>query len=70
MKYAIILEPTDTGFSAYCPDLPGCVSTGATREEVETNMRESILFHLEGMRAEGLEVPTPTSDVGYVQLTT
>lgn len=70
MKYAIIIEPTSAGFSAYCPDLPGCVSTGRTRGEVEENMREAILFHLDGMRAEGLEIPQPSSDVGHVEVST
>ena len=46
----IIIEPTGTGYSAYSPDLLGCVATGATREEVEHNMREAIEFHLEGLR--------------------
>ncbi len=50
MKYLIVIEPTDTGFSACSPDLPGCVSTGATREEVERNMQEAIELHLEGLR--------------------
>ena len=52
-KYLIVIEPTNTGFSAYSPDLPGCVSTGRTREEVEQNMREAISFHLDGLREEG-----------------
>ena len=59
MKYLIVIEPTDTGFSAYSPDLPGCVSTGATREEVERNMQEAIELHLEGLREEGCPVPEP-----------
>jgi predicted RNase H-like HicB family nuclease len=53
MKYLMVIEPTETGFSAYSPDLPGCVSTGATREEVEQNMQEAIELHLEGLREEG-----------------
>ena len=57
MQYLIVIEPTDSGFSAYSPDLPGCVSTGATREEVEANMREAVAFHLEGLRLEGVEIP-------------
>jgi predicted RNase H-like HicB family nuclease len=50
MTYRIVIEETRTGFSAYSPDLAGCVSTGATREETEQNMREAIEFHLEGLR--------------------
>ena len=61
MKYLVIIEPTDTGFSAYSPDLPGCVSTGATREEVERNMQEAMEFHLEGLREEGYAVPEPST---------
>ncbi len=68
MTYLIIIEPTSTGYSAYSPDLPGCVSTGATREEVETNMREAIEFHLEGLRLEGLPIPEPSSQSAYVDI--
>lgn len=58
-RYLIILEPTSTGFSAYSPDLLGCVATGDTKEETETHMREAIEFHLEGMKEEGYAVPHP-----------
>lgn len=68
MKYVIILEPTETGFSAYSPDVPGCISTGSTKEETERNIGEAIEFHLEGLRAEGLEIPMPVSDVAYVEV--
>jgi predicted RNase H-like HicB family nuclease len=61
MRYLIVIEPTDTGFSAYSADLPGCVSTGATREEVERNMQEAIELHLEGLREEGYPVPEPST---------
>ncbi len=64
-RYLIVIEPTETGFSAYSPDLPGCVSTGGTRGEVEVNMREAIEFHLEGLREEGLPVPEPRSDAAF-----
>jgi predicted RNase H-like HicB family nuclease len=53
-KYLIVIEEISTGYSAYSPDVPGCVSTGRTREEVESNMREAIEFHVEGMRLEDL----------------
>ena len=69
MKYLIILEKTNTGYSAYSPDLPGCVSTGKTAAETEANMREAIAFHLEGMRAEGLEIPVPATRVSYYEVT-
>lgn len=61
-KYQIIIEKTDTGFSAYSPDLPGCASTGATREEVEANIREAIQFHIDGLKQEGYEVPDPSNE--------
>ena len=54
-----MIEETTTGYSAYSPDLDGCVSTGRTRAEVERNMREAISFHLNGLRMEGMEVPDP-----------
>lgn len=66
MKYLIIVEKTDTGYSAYSPDLSGCVATGTTREEVERAMGEAIEFHLEGLRAEGHPVPLPQSYATYV----
>lgn len=60
-RYLIIIEETATGFSAFSPDLPGCIATGATRPDVEANMREAIELHLDGLRAEGYEVlPTRT----------
>ena len=67
-KYLIVIETTQTGFSAYSPDLPGCISTGRTREEIERNMREAIAFHLDGLREEGQPVPEPQSYSAYVEL--
>jgi predicted RNase H-like HicB family nuclease len=67
-KYLIVIEPTKTDFSAYSPDLPGCVSTGRTRKEVEQNMREPISFHLDGLREEGQAVPEPHTYSAYVEL--
>ena len=68
MKYLILIEPTSTGYSAYSPDLPGCVSTGGTREEVERNMQEAIEFHLEGLREAGCEIPEPSTASAYVEV--
>ena len=68
MQYLIVIEKTETGYSAYSPDLLGCVSTGATREEVEQNMREAIEFHLDGLKLEGLEIPQPTTSSAYVEV--
>ena len=67
-RYLIIIEETSTGFSAYSPDLPGCISTGRTRDDVERNMREAIEFHLDGLREEGLPVPKPSSSAAYVDV--
>jgi predicted RNase H-like HicB family nuclease len=67
-RYLVVIEETGTGYSAYSPDLAGCVSTGRTREEVEKNMQEAIEFHLEGMRLEGLRVPKPHSYSAYVEV--
>jgi predicted RNase H-like HicB family nuclease len=69
MKYLMVIEPTETGFSAYSPDLPGCVSTGTTREEVEQNMQEAIELHLEGLREEGYPVPEPSTSSAYIEVT-
>ena len=63
-----MIEETKTGFSACSPDLPGCVSTGRTREEMEENMREAIAFHLDGLREEGQAVPEPRAYSAYVEL--
>ncbi len=68
MKYLIVIEATDTGFSAFSPDLPGCVATGETREKVEKTMRESIEFHLDGLREEGYQVPAPQSYSAYIEI--
>jgi predicted RNase H-like HicB family nuclease len=68
MKYLIVIEPTGTGFSAYSPDLPGCVATGASRDECEREMREAIAFHLDGLREEGEAVPPPTTSAAFVDV--
>lgn len=68
MRYLVVVEKTDTGFSAYSPDLPGCIATSVTREEVEQLMSEAIEFHLEGMRLEGQEPPAAQSYSLYVEL--
>jgi len=68
MKYLVIIEATKNGFSAFSPDLQGCIATGASKEEVEKNMKEAIAFHLEGMGSEGLEVPQPHSFSTYLEV--
>ena len=67
MKYAVVIEKAEGNYSAYVPDLPGCVATGATIEEVESELREAIAFHIEGMREDGLSIPDPTSQVEYIE---
>jgi predicted RNase H-like HicB family nuclease len=67
-KYLIVVEETGSGYSAYSPDLDGCVATGATREEVESQMREAIAFHLEGMALSGQPVPEPHTYSAYVEV--
>ena len=68
MRYAIVIEKAGNNYSAYVPDLPGCVATGANVEEAEAQIREAIEFHLEGMREDGLPIPQPSSKVEYIDV--
>ena len=70
-RYLYVLEATSTGFSAYVPDLSGCVAAGETADEVTQAIKEAIEFHLEGMREEGCQIPAPstTADYAEVQMT-
>jgi predicted RNase H-like HicB family nuclease len=68
MKYAIVIEKAEGNFSAYVPDLPGCIATGASIEDVEQQIREAIQVHIEGMREDGEEIPAPSSRVEYVHV--
>ena len=67
MKYLTVIEKTNTGYSAYSPDLDGCVSTGSTVEEVTANMEQAIRFHLEGLKLEGYEIPEPKTTSTYIE---
>ena len=67
-RYLIIIESTATGFSAYSPDLPGCVATGASRQEVEREMHDAIEFHIEGLWLAGEPIPKPRSDAAYCEV--
>jgi predicted RNase H-like HicB family nuclease len=67
-RYLIIVEKTPSGYSAYSPDVPGCVATAATRSEVEREMHNAIEFHIEGLRAAGEEIPTPRSEASYCEV--
>jgi len=68
-KYLIIIEKTDSGYSAFSPDLDGCIATGKTKDEVEKNMKEAIQFHLDGMKSEGFAVPQPKTYSTYAEIT-
>ena len=68
MRYAVVIEKAENNYSAYVPDLPGCVATGATVAEAEVQIREAIEFHLEGLREDGLSIPPPSSQVDYVDV--
>ncbi len=67
-KYPVIIEKANGNYSAYSPDLPGCVSTGATKEETLSRMRDAIQFHAEGLKKEGLEIPEPSTKVEYIEI--
>ena len=67
-KYLVIIEETATGYSAYSPDVPGCIATGATREKVEAEMQAALEFHLEGLRQEGYEAPEPHAYSTYCEV--
>jgi predicted RNase H-like HicB family nuclease len=67
-RYAVVIERAPGNYSAYVPDLPGCVATGATIEETEREIREAIEFHLEGLRDAGEPIPEPTSQMAYVEV--
>ena len=67
MRYAIVIEKTKENYSAYAPDLPGCVATGATPEETEEAMREAVRFHIEGLLEDGLPAPASESRLAYVE---
>lgn len=61
-KYLVIFEKTDTGYSAYVPDLPGCVASGSDKQQTEQFIREAIIFHIEGLKLEGLAIPESRSE--------
>ncbi len=67
-RYLTVVERTATGYSAYSPDLPGCVATGSSRDEIDQNMRGAIQLYLEGLRAEGMKVPAASSYSSYVEV--
>ena len=68
MRYAIVIEKAETNYSAYVPDLPGCIATGANIQEVEAEIREAIEFHIDGLREDGSLIPLPSSHVEYIEI--
>ncbi|SBT07480.1 conserved hypothetical protein [Candidatus Accumulibacter aalborgensis] len=68
MRYAIVIERAEGNYSAYVPDLPGCVATGDTFQEVEGEIRDAIAFHIDGLRADGAPIPQPSSVVEYMEV--
>jgi predicted RNase H-like HicB family nuclease len=68
MKYAVVIESSETGFGAYVPDLPGCVAVAESIEETEDLIREAIVLHLDGFREDGLEIPPATSRANNVEI--
>ena len=68
MRYAIVVEKAENNYSAYAPDLPGCIATGSTVKEAEQEIQAAIQFHIEGLREDGLPVPAPDSVVEYLEI--
>jgi predicted RNase H-like HicB family nuclease len=67
MRYAVVIEKANGNYSAYVPDLPGCIATGNTIAAVESEIRDAIRFHIDGLRADGILVPQPTSIAEYIE---
>ena len=67
MRYAIVIEKANANYSAYVPDLPGCIATGPTVNAIEKEIRDAIRFHIEGLKADGLPVPEPSAIAEYVE---
>jgi len=67
-RYLVIIEETATGYSAFSPDLPGCIATGETREQVEHTMHEAVEFHLDGLKEDGGPIPVPHSYSTYCEI--
>ena len=67
MRYAVVIEKANENYSAYVPDLPGCIATGETVAAVEKEIREAIRFHIDGLQADGIVVPQPTTIAEYVE---
>jgi predicted RNase H-like HicB family nuclease len=68
MRYAVVIEKSETGFGAYVPDLPGCVAVGENMTETQQLIREAVEFHLEGLREDGIPAPEPSTVAQYVEV--
>ncbi|MDD5262672.1 MAG: type II toxin-antitoxin system HicB family antitoxin [Methylacidiphilales bacterium] len=68
MRYAVLIEKSETGYGAYVPDLPGCIAVGETIEETEKLIKEAVEFHLDGLREDGVDIPSPSSVAEYVEV--
>ncbi len=68
MKHSIVIEKANGNYSAYCPDLPGCVATGSTVKETTKNMKQAIALHIEGLKEDGLSAPQPSTEVVYIEV--
>jgi len=68
MKYLVVIEKTSTGYSAYSPDLPGCIATADTEDDVQREMQDAVAFHLDGLRQEGMPIPEPHATSSYVDV--
>lgn len=68
MRYAVVIEKAESNYSAYVPDLPGCVATGANIQQVEAEIRDAIVFHIDGLREDGSSIPLPSSQVEYIDI--
>jgi predicted RNase H-like HicB family nuclease len=68
MRYAVVIEKAESNYSAYVPDLPGCIATGANIQQVEAEIRDAIVFHIDGMREDGSSIPLPSSQVEYIDI--
>jgi len=68
MRYAIVVEKAGNNYSAYAPDLPGCIATGSSVKEAEQEIQAAIKFHIDGLREDGLPIPAPSSVVEYLEI--
>jgi len=68
MRYVVVIERAESNYSAYVPDLPGCVAAGSTIKEAENEIRVAIKFHIDGMKKDGLPIPAPSSSVEYIEV--